>query len=101
MGSLAAHAPFTSAERALTPLASAERTILFSPRADELVSVVVLRDLYLSHVLEVVRGNKSRAARILGIDRRTLYRWLDEAARRRAGEEAALAASATASTDDW
>jgi transcriptional regulator with GAF, ATPase, and Fis domain len=29
---------------------------------------------YLAHVLEAAGGNRTRAARILGIDRRTLYR---------------------------
>ncbi len=29
---------------------------------------------YLLHVLESVRGNRTRAAEVMGIDRRTLYR---------------------------
>jgi len=33
-----------------------------------------LEDLYTSRVLEKTRGNKARAAKILGINRRTLYR---------------------------
>ena len=32
---------------------------------------------YLLRVLETVEGNKSRAAQLLGLDRRTLYRKLD------------------------
>ena len=38
------------------------------PRLDE------LEKRYLSHVLEKTRGNRTRTAEILGIDRRTLYR---------------------------
>lgn len=33
---------------------------------------------YVQHVLHAVGGNKRQAAQILGIARRTLYRWLDE-----------------------
>ncbi|TVR08343.1 MAG: sigma-54-dependent Fis family transcriptional regulator [Planctomycetota bacterium] len=33
---------------------------------------------YVRHVLDQVDGNKRRAAAILGIGRRTLYRWLEE-----------------------
>jgi DNA-binding protein Fis len=29
---------------------------------------------YLQHVLEAVKGNRTRAAEVMGIDRRTLYR---------------------------
>ncbi|MBA2541425.1 MAG: helix-turn-helix domain-containing protein, partial [Deltaproteobacteria bacterium] len=32
---------------------------------------------YIRHVLELLRGNKTRAARTLGIDRRSLYRRLE------------------------
>ncbi len=40
----------------------------------ELMSLNELHRRYLTRVLEATRGNKSEAARILGIDRRTLYR---------------------------
>jgi DNA-binding NtrC family response regulator len=36
-----------------------------------------LESRYLQHVLEATQGNRSRAAEILGIDRRTLYRMAD------------------------
>jgi DNA-binding NtrC family response regulator len=32
---------------------------------------------YIQRVLETVRGNKADAARILGVDRKTLYRKLE------------------------
>ena len=32
---------------------------------------------YITRVLEAVRGNKSEAARILGYDRKTLYRKIE------------------------
>jgi DNA-binding NtrC family response regulator len=34
-----------------------------------------LGERYTAHVLESTKGNKARAAKILGINRRTLYRW--------------------------
>lgn len=37
-----------------------------------------LQRRYINHVLNEVDGNKRRAAALLGIGRRTLYRWLDE-----------------------
>lgn len=51
---------------------------------DDLLATVALRELplaeveraYVQHVFDLVHGNKSRAARILGIDRKTLYRKL-------------------------
>jgi transcriptional regulator with PAS, ATPase and Fis domain len=46
-----------------------------------LAKQLTLRDLereYIAKVLEFTRGNKTEAARILGVDRTTLYRKLEE-----------------------
>jgi two-component system response regulator HydG len=43
----------------------------------ELVTMEVLAARYMQHVLDLTGGNKSRAARLLGFDRRTFYRKLD------------------------
>ncbi len=40
----------------------------------ELVSMEEIERRYIRHVLEAVRGNQTQAARILGFDRKTLYR---------------------------
>jgi DNA-binding NtrC family response regulator len=40
----------------------------------DLPSLDELERRYLAHVLEAVGGNRTRAAEVLGIDRRTLYR---------------------------
>jgi DNA-binding NtrC family response regulator len=53
--------------------ASASRPPLTAMYAD-LVSLDELERRYLIHVLEAVGGNRTRAAEILRIDRRTLYR---------------------------
>ena len=45
---------------------------------DSLPSMQEMERLYLNHVLQQVQGNKRRAATILGISRRTLYRWMEE-----------------------
>ncbi len=42
--------------------------------AGDLPSLAVLNRRYASHVLQRVGGNKSEAARLLGVDRKTLYR---------------------------
>lgn len=58
-GGQPAWAPFASSATELVPLAEVERS-------------------YVQHVLQQVDGNKRQAADILGIGRRTLYRWLDK-----------------------
>jgi two-component system, NtrC family, response regulator AtoC len=47
-------------------------------RPDELVTLEQLERRYIQQVLEVTRNNKSEAAKILGIDRRSLYRRLHD-----------------------
>jgi len=47
-------------------------------RPDELISLAEVERRYVRQVLSAVGGNKTMAARILGIDRRSLYRRLDE-----------------------
>ena len=42
----------------------------------ELVSIEELELRYIRHVLKAVNGNKTAAANILGLDRKTLYRKL-------------------------
>jgi len=46
--------------------------------SDELVTLEALERRYIQQVLEVTRHNKSEAAKILGIDRRSLYRRLHD-----------------------
>ncbi len=45
---------------------------------DELISLDALERRYVRHVLAATGGNKSQAARILGLDRKTLYRKLEQ-----------------------
>jgi two-component system response regulator HydG len=46
----------------------------------ELLTIAEMERRYLRRVLAVVGGNKSHAARVLGIDRRSLYRRLEQGA---------------------
>lgn len=54
----------------ITPRAPALQKRLF----DDLPSLEEIERRYLMHVLEQVSGNRTRAAEVMGIDRRTLYR---------------------------
>ena len=45
---------------------------------DELVSLEELERRYITHVLEATGGNQTQAARILGLDRKTIYRKLKD-----------------------
>jgi transcriptional regulator of acetoin/glycerol metabolism len=51
------------------------------PLADAIAKSYTLRDLekeYIMRVMETVGGNKTEAAKTLGVDRTTLYRKLEE-----------------------
>jgi DNA-binding NtrC family response regulator len=61
------------------PVAFRERppARLEEPLFTGLPSLEEMEKRYLAHVLEVLKGNRSRAAEVLGIDRRTLYRMME------------------------
>lgn len=44
---------------------------------DQLPTLAEVQHRYVAHMLVTVDGNKRRAAELLGINRRTLYRWLE------------------------
>ncbi len=50
------------------------RVPVLPQQAEDLVTLAELDRKYIHQVMSLVGGNKSRAARILGLDRRTLYR---------------------------
>jgi two-component system, NtrC family, response regulator HydG len=54
-----------------------DRLILVTEKVDEVLTIDELDRRYIQRVLALVGGNKSRAADLLGLDRRTLYRRLD------------------------
>ncbi len=51
--------------------------LVTSDNPSELVPLEEVERRYIARVMEVVRGNKTAAARILGIERKRLYRMLD------------------------
>ncbi|MFO0760980.1 MAG: sigma-54 dependent transcriptional regulator [Byssovorax sp.] len=53
-------------------------TDLFSSAAERLMTLEELERAYVRHVLERLGGNKVRAAAALGINRRTIQRWLGD-----------------------
>ena len=55
----------------------ADRFVVAADSPAELVTMDELERRYLLRVLSLVGGNKSRAAQVLGFDRRTLYRKLE------------------------
>jgi DNA-binding NtrC family response regulator len=54
------------------------RVVVSVEDPDELLTLDELERRYIRRVLELVGGNKSQAARVLGLDRRTLYRRLEK-----------------------
>jgi len=55
--------------------------------SDELVPLEQVEQRYILHVLECVSGNRTLAAKKLGLDRKTLYRKLRQYGVLRDGEE--------------
>jgi two-component system response regulator HydG len=53
------------------------RVVISAETMNEIVTVDELERRYIGQVLKLVGGNKSKAAQMLGLDRRTLYRKLD------------------------
>lgn len=51
---------------------------IFDFLSEDMPSLNELQRNYIKFILEKVGGNKAKAADILGITRRTLYRWIDE-----------------------
>ena len=67
---------------------TADRFVVTADDATEIISMDQVERRYVARVLNLVGGNKTRAAHVLGFDRRTLYRKLErwgmaEALRRR------------------
>jgi two-component system, NtrC family, response regulator HydG len=54
-----------------------ERVVVAADTAEDLVTLEELGQRYLARVLTLLSGNKTKAAKILGVDRRTLYRMLE------------------------
>ena len=52
-------------------------SVTASETATELVTLVEVERRHIARVLKAVLGNKTQAARVLGVDRRTLYRKLE------------------------
>jgi two-component system, NtrC family, response regulator HydG len=64
-----------------------DRFILSADDPAELVTAAELERRYMQRVLALVGGNKSRAAKILGFNRRTLYRKMGRAGGGKPGED--------------
>ena len=56
----------------------ADRVVVSAGDASEIVPLEDLERRYITSVLKIVRDNKSKAAQLLGLDRRTLYRRLEK-----------------------
>jgi DNA-binding NtrC family response regulator len=59
-------------------LEAAPSPYLFASAAERMMTLEELEKGYVKHVLERLGGNKTRAATVLGVNRRTLQRWLGE-----------------------
>lgn len=71
------HLPERVQSIAITPLDTLESRWQPPMVEGQLVPLETIEQDYIRYVLQQVDGNKRRAAEILGIGRRTLYRWLE------------------------
>ncbi len=55
----------------------ADRFVMSADDASEIISIAELERRYIHRVIKMLNGNKARAAQLLGLDRRTLYRKLE------------------------
>jgi len=61
---------------------SSSRMVLLGDNPEDLLPLAELELRYIQRVLRAVGGNKTQAAKVLGLDRRTLYRKLERLERR-------------------
>ena len=50
--------------------------VMTADEVEEIISIDELERRYIARALKLLNGNKARAAQLLGVDRRTLYRRL-------------------------
>jgi two-component system response regulator HydG len=55
----------------------ADRFVMAANDVDEIISLDEIERRYIIRVIKMLNGNKARAAQLLGLDRRTLYRKLE------------------------
>jgi DNA-binding NtrC family response regulator len=80
---------------------AADSFVMTANDTDEIVTLNELERRYVARVIKLVSGNTSRAAQMLGIDRRTLARMLerDNASASTAGEQPLIASAAALEED--
>ncbi len=66
-----------NSENANSPLSDPLSSLTGTPVLEQLPSLENVQRRYIHQVLEAAGGNKRKAADILGITRRTLYRWIE------------------------
>ncbi|MCB9584838.1 MAG: sigma-54-dependent Fis family transcriptional regulator [Polyangiaceae bacterium] len=69
-----------------------DQVVMGGENPEQMLTLDALEERYIRRVLKAVQGNKTQAAKILGLDRRTLYRKLD---RYEARDKAAKSAEST------
>ncbi|XAW90222.1 helix-turn-helix domain-containing protein [Vibrio sp. CDRSL-10 TSBA] len=58
---------------------SALKNVFEGLSSEAMPPLLSLQQDYVHYVMQKTQGNKAQAAQILGVTRRTLYRWLEEA----------------------